>query len=440
VTKGTPEPPEPGLDELPDSVRLRVLSLAADALPDLARLPPSLRRVASFAPSRRARVGATAIGTAVAGDEELRERVGLQVLLRGQRAADELVAAEDRTGVQAAERAALLWLARPEGWSEALAAALRSVADQTTTSGGDDDARLQRLQRKLEDAEQAVRELRAQRRATVEEYKSENASLRRKLGESRAAERAARAEAEGGAAEVEEELAEARVTLAAQDKELRRLRGRVADLESEASAERRSARSERDEATLRARLLLDTVIEAASGLRRELALPAVSGAPADRIEQELAGQQGSRSSASAATETPQAVAQLLSMPRARLIVDGYNVSKTAWPSSSLEAQRVRLLGSLAPLVARTGAETTVVFDAGSMSARPVVNAPRGVRVVFSPEGVIADDVIRDLVAAEPQGRVVVVVSSDRALANDVAGDGARVASSEALLGLLDRGA
>ena len=58
------------------------------------------------------------------------------------------------------------------------------------------------------------------------------------------------------------------------------------------------------------------------------------------------------------------------MPRARLLVDGYNVSKAAWPTSSLEAQRIRLLTGLAPLVARTGAETTVVFDAAETDHRP----------------------------------------------------------------------
>ena len=124
------------------------------------------------------------------------------------------------------------------------------------------------------------------------------------------------------------------------------------------------------------------------------------------------------------------------MPRARLIVDGYNVSKTAWPSSPLEAQRIRLLGGLAPLVARLGVETTVVFDAAAATARTVAQAPRGVKVVFSPEGVIADDVIRDLVAAEPPGRVVVVVSSDREVATDVARAGARSHSADALIGLL----
>ena len=58
------------------------------------------------------------------------------------------------------------------------------------------------------------------------------------------------------------------------------------------------------------------------------------------------------------------------------------------------------------------------------------------KVVFSPEGVIADDVIRDLVAAEPPGRVVVVVSSDREVATDVARAGARSHPAAALVGLL----
>jgi predicted RNA-binding protein with PIN domain len=422
------------LGALPESVRQRVLSLTADVLPDIVRLPPALRRVAAFAPARRARLGATAIGVALEGDEELRERVGRQVLQRSQRGADDLVGGEQG---DAGERAELLWLTRPEGWQDAFAASVSSLATRPATSAAEEEARRERLQRKVDEAEQAVRELRAQNRAQVDELKSENATLRRKLGESRAAERAARAAADEVAGRADAELSDARAALAAQDKELRRLRARVAELESEATTERRTARSDRDEVTLRARLLLDTVIDAASGLRRELALPAVPGAPADRVERELADQApGPRSPGQAGADSPQALEQYLAMPRARLIIDGYNVCKTAWPSSSLEAQRTRLLGSLASLVARTGAETTVVFDAASAATRPVVNAPRGVRVVFSPEGVIADDVIRDLVRAEPVGRVVVVVSSDQELRRDVTADGARAASAEALRELI----
>ena len=63
------------------------------------------------------------------------------------------------------------------------------------------------------------------------------------------------------------------------------------------------------------------------------------------------------------------------MPRPRLIVDGYNVTKTVWPTQSLEAQRGRLLTLLGALVARTGAETTVVFD-GSDTRGSVRRAAR----------------------------------------------------------------
>ncbi|MCW2798171.1 NYN domain-containing protein [Nocardioides sp.] len=430
---------DPGLARLPDPVRLRVLTLTADVLPELVRLPPALRRVASFAPARRARLGATAIAAALDGDEDLRERVARQVSVKRAPGLDSLTEGGADGPVDPSERAALAWLLRPEGWREVLSAALPEISEAPAASARE-DARVARLQRKLDQVDQAVRELRAQHRVQVEELRSENKALRRKLGESRSAERAAHAAAEDRSSESDRALEEARASLAAQEKELRRLRIQVAQRESEASADRRAARTDRDETTVRARILLDTVIDAATGLRRELALPAASGAPGDRIEKELAGNdaRGPASSMSLGTDSPGVVEQYLSMPRARLIIDGYNVSKTAWPSSSLEAQRLRLLGAIAPLVARTGAETTVVFDAAAVSARPVVNVPRGVKVVFSPEGVIADDVIRDLVAAEPVGRVVVVVTSDQALVKDVLADGARPATADSLIGLLSR--
>jgi rRNA-processing protein FCF1 len=79
-----------------------------------------------------------------------------------------------------------------------------------------------------------------------------------------------------------------------------------------------------------------------------------------------------------------------------------------------------------------------VFDGAASTARAVANVPRGVKVLFSPEGVIADDVIRDLVAAEPEGRVVVVVTNDQEVVRDVRAAGARAVASEALIGLLAR--
>ncbi|MCY7396026.1 MAG: NYN domain-containing protein, partial [Nocardioides sp.] len=221
--------------------------------------------------------------------------------------------------------------------------------------------------------------------------------------------------------------------------ELRQAQARLARYDAEAGAERRSARTERDEATLRARLLLDTVLDAAAGLQRELALPSVAGSPAERVEQGL-GSEGVRHPSASGQLGPDSgplLDQYLTMPRARLVVDGYNVTKSVWGSLPLESQRIRLVNALASVVARTGAETTVVFDAHQAGGhRPVVAAPRGVRVVFSPDGVIADDVIRDLVAVEPTGRVVVVVTADAELAGDVRRDGARVSAPASLLALL----
>ena len=420
------------LGELPETLRTRVVALTAEVLPNVVRLPPQLRRMAAFAPARRARLGAGAIVEALESDEEFRERVATQVAARSGPPAD------GSAGTPSAELAAVAWLTRPEGWDQVVDDAVRALHEAPAVVARD-DAEAERLRGKLVESEQATRELRARHRAQLDELKTENVSLRRKLGESRASERAARAEADEAAGAVEEMRAGDEAAIASLEKEVRRLRGQVAELEAEAAAGRRSARSERDEVALRARLLLDTVIDAAAGLRRELGLPATSGAPGDRVEAEIlqASTRADTPGSQAAT-SPAVLEQLLAMPRARLIIDGYNVSKTAWPTSSLEAQRIRLVNGLAPLVARTGAETTVVFDAAASTTRPVVSAPRGVKVLFSPEGVIADDVIRHLVEAEPAGRLVVVVSTDQEVARHARSAGARSVSAQGLVDLLAR--
>jgi len=420
------------LGQLPETLRTRVVALTADVLPSVVRLPPPLRRVADFAPARRARLGAGAIVEALESDDEFRERVATQVAARSAPPVD------GTAGAPSTELAAVAWLTRPEGWDQLVDDAVRALHEAPEVTARD-QAEVERLRGKLLESEQATRELRARHRTQLDELKTENVSLRRKLGESRASERAARAEVDEAARAVEEMRAGDEAAITSLEKEVRRLRGQVAELEAEAAAGRRNARSERDEVALRARLLLDTVIDAASGLRRELGLPAASGAPGDRVEAEiLRASARADSPGSRAATSPAVLEQLLAMPRARLIIDGYNVSKTAWPTSSLEAQRIRLVNGLAPLVARTGAETTVVFDAAASTTRPVVGAPRGVKVLFSPEGVIADDVIRQLVEAEPTGRTVVVVSTDQEVAQHARSAGARSVPAQGLVDLLSR--
>src|SRR5690606_10516021 len=116
-------------------------------------------------------------------------------------------------------------------------------------------------------------------------------------------------------------------------------------LQQQVTAQRRDARSERDQVTLRARLLLDTLLDASQGLRRELALPPVTGAPAEELEARIAAARGPTAHEHRPSE-PMLLENYLAMPRVRLLVDGYNVSKEGWPGSSLEAQRIRLLNGM----------------------------------------------------------------------------------------------
>ncbi len=397
--------------ELPEAVRARLVSLVAASLADVSPLPAALKQVAGFAPARRARLGATAIMSELERDDELRERIAVQVRVR----------ATDDVG----DVAAMAWLERSEGWQDAV----RRVADRTAQANGrgQQEQREQRLRERAEEADRTLREVRRSHKVALEALKSEVSTLRRTLGETRTKERAAREEAEAARDRAEE--AASRL-----DRELRQLRAQVTKLEEQAGEQRRQTRSERDEVTVRARLLLETINDAAVGLRRELGLPSVSGNPGDRVESSLAdeGTREPTSTGSLASTSPALLEQYLALPRSRLIIDGYNVTKTTWPSLSLEEQRGRLLALLPALVARTSAETTVVFDAAASESRPVVASPRGVKVLFSPVGVIADDVIRELVAAEPTGRVVVVVTEDRELADDIRRDGARVVAPAAL--------
>lgn len=427
-----PDPVRREPARLPEPVRLRVVALTAEVLPQVPSLPTPLRRVAAFAPGRRAKLGGTSIGAALV-DDDFRERVATQVAA----AHPDLEAALDPSAAPLADpvdSAAVLWLARPDGWEAGYDDAVARLEAEPAR----DHSEVERLRDRLAAAEQAARDLRAQQRAAVDELKAEIATLRRKLGEVRAARKADADDRAEALATAEDSRARAEAAIAAAEAEARRLRGQVDQLQAQLSTARGDSRAERDEATIRARLLLDTLIEAGQGLRRELALPPVSGSPGERLEQDLArvAARDPSSAGSLGPASPALLEQYLAMPRARLVVDGYNVTKAAWPQSSLEAQRTRLLTAIAPVVARSGAETTVVFDGAASTARTVASAPRGVKVLFSPEGVIADDVIRDLVGAQPPGRVVVVVTSDRELGRDLAAAGARVVESAALVRLL----
>jgi predicted RNA-binding protein with PIN domain len=185
-------------------------------------------------------------------------------------------------------------------------------------------------------------------------------------------------------------------------------------------------------------LLLDTIVDAASGLRRELALPPATKHPADLVlpQDPAAAPAAPQPSARARSgDDPALLEQVLALPQSHLIVDGYNVTKTGYGALPLAEQRRRLVDALGVLAVRTASEVTCCFDGAEVEARGALRV-RGVRVVFSEPGTTADELIRRLARAEPPGRPVVVVSSDAEVAASSRAAGARAVPSMALLRLL----
>lgn len=264
-------------------------------------------------------------------------------------------------------------------------------------------------------------------KADLEAARKENDALHRKLRSAlsdvkrgEAAVRKAHAESE----ELRGRLAHHRT---AADSEARRLRTRAEEAEAALEAGRRAVREGRSVEDMRVRLLLDTVLDAAQGLRRELALPPTSQHPADLVDAVEPGRMtpGDIAQRALTEQDPALLDQLLALPQVHLLIDGYNVTKTGYPSLPLEKQRLRLLGGLSMLAAQSGAEVTCVFDGAELAVPVLLAPPRGVRVLFSKSGQTADELIRRLVRAEPKGRPVVVVSTDREVADGVAAAGAR---------------
>ncbi|MFE1177241.1 NYN domain-containing protein [Streptomyces sp. NPDC058773] len=440
--------PEGAADEvldrpLPEGVRRRVVALTAESFGALtvAELPPPLRQYARFTPTRRAKFAGNAMAAALESDAVFRQRIAGKL----REAQAELAAAlEHGTPPAAADPldvAAAAYVLRPEGWVKLVAAAGEEAQRAHAERVGEETEReLTRLREELAQARGEARTEADRIRVDLDAARKENESLRRKL-------RSALSDVKRGEAAVrkaEAALAEARDRAATEktagDSEARRLKGRIAEVEAALETSRRAAREGRSVEDMRLRLLLDTVLDAAQGLRRELALPPADVHPADTVEAVAPGRMTPKDIATRAlSETdPALLDQLLALPQAHLVVDGYNVTKTGYPTMPLEKQRLRLLGGLAVLAAQTGAEMTCVFDGAELAAPVLLAPPRGVRVLFSKPGVTADELIRQLVRAEPPGRPVVVVSTDREVADGVAKAGARPVASALLLKRLAR--
>jgi predicted RNA-binding protein with PIN domain len=434
-----PEPP------LPEQVRQRVIALAAGALTGLPvdELPTPLRRVAKFAPNRRARLGGSAIATQLAGDPLLRQRLATRILAEAGELGTAVIDGTCPAAADPVEVAALAYLARPEGWRELVEGAADAVRAEA------ESAQFAERIRDVEHRAARAEHDRAVARVEADKLRDELARLREEASglreEVRTLHRTVR-EAQAKERKATEILAteKGRFTrvVADHDAELRRLKAKLAEAEASVGTARLAAKDARAINEARLWLLLETIGQSAVGLRRELALDPTDKLPADFVADAAADRPenavGTADRARALdNDDPARLDQLLGLPKAHLIVDGYNVTKRGFGEVSLEQQRSRLVNGLGGIAAQTRVEITVVFD-GAERVVGLPPAPRGVRVLFSKKGETADELIRRLVRAEPPGRPLVVVSSDREVADGVRRHGAYPLGADALLRRLAR--
>lgn len=432
---GADEPDAEVWTGLPEPVRGRLAEIAATAVGALPQtdLPVALRRLARFTPAKRARLGAAALLAELRGSAAFRTTV---VAWWDEHRRGELDTGADDPLLAAA---AAVLVGDAAAGAAVRAAARRGEVTELRAERDAALARVEKLTAELERLREELADARAQVRTVVEQRDAEHQQLRRRVGEQGARLRIAL----DAAATAEQTVAELRRTVdrdlaaagADRDRERERAeaqRRRADRAAAEVAVARQAAREARQADEVRLGLLIDTLGGAVAGLRRELALGGGGPRPGDLV----AGASAERSVGGSADGLA-ALDALLAVPALHLVVDGYNVSKTGYPELPLADQRARLVGQLAALASRTGVEVTVVFDGAGVVAAPT-RGTRGVRVLFSDAGVLADDVVRALVAAEPEGRPVLVVTSDRAVVASVRRGSAHALPSAVLLARLVR--
>ena len=381
------------------------------------KLKPSMKFPAGLRTfMKQPRVSSTslpALRRVVEGDDDFRQRLG-----RG--AVPELV---DAVG--------LLWLQRPDGWEAQLA----EMVDAAETAAAEADlvGQLRRSEKRREAAASVAARGQAeivalalsvtQRDTVIEGLRSDVEKFRDELGA------------------VKAELIDART-------EARHARDREAAAVVRASAAEVAVRdaqhAKHDAEHVRDDVLSHRADEVAD--RSELArLAATAEALATQLavlsattEEGTARRRAERRALSlpgGVLGSSSAAAEFLLRSGASVLIDGYNVAKLAWPKLDLVGQRVVLLDVIENMARRFGSDITVVFD-GADVIGAAADGRRVVRVMYSPSGITADDVIRDEVRRLPPTRPVVVVTSDQEIVRDVRAMGANTLFSDQLLSLV----
>ena len=407
--------------------------------------PPGVRTVLGF--SRMSKSAIAIVRRAVEDDENFRARVAL--------------AAEEAT----VGRAGWLWLHRPDGWETDPA-----MAAEGDDTGGSSSARLRRERDGAEAAAERHRRAAAEadeawRRAVAQGNEARQDATKARAAADEFRHRLGALEAERNTAVRTQKRLEADLAEAKRDLRLAREAARQAETEllearpspgarprpppPSASPANAAAQLEDASAAFDRRAAQDAVAAAsgaATDLARALADVAASLNPdqpgGDRRSASPEGQSDrgrSRRPRRAAPALPpgtlagsaEANRFLVASSEVLLLVDGYNLARAVWSGLEPEEERRRTVTVLEEVRARSGAPVTVVFDGEDHTTAPP--ASRSIRVLFSATGQTADDVIAELVRSLPSTQQVVVVSSDREVADDARRQGAAVLGSRDFL-------
>lgn len=352
------------------------------------------------------------VRAAVEGDDEFRRRLASAATI-------ELI---DQIGV--------LWLSRPDGWEEAIAAELpdKIVDDKTAVRREERrrvaaEAKAARVGAELvgvTDELQRERQAKAPLMAEHDRLRGQLEELRKRLRESQVAEHATAQRL----AKVESELLDARGQIP-----------QAVEAPPEATVDTSAVRALVEGAASATseivRMLNDALAELRTGDMEVLAtsLPRAKSVRPRRNPIRLPG--------GVLAGTVEAAEFLLKKKGSTTLIDGYNVAKLGWPALELDQQHERLAAAAENLAKRWHMAMTIVFDGATIEGAHA-STRRKVRIVYSPAGVSADDVLRNEVGGADVGTPVVVVTNDRAIITDVAGAGANTVSSDDFLVLLRR--
>ncbi len=287
----------------------------------------------------------------------------------------------------------VLWLSRPDGWEQA-------IIDLLPQKPVDDEAALRREEKRRLAAQEAAARGHAEllgARAELERERAAKAAaiadqdrLRSELDDVRARLR----EAQRGEHATGQSLAKAESELV----ELRRI-----------TSEPVPAPPPVIDATVVRALINDAVAASADAARLlstaldELAKLDAAAEPETAPERPVrARRKAIRLPGGVLVGTLEAAEFLLRIKGARVLIDGYNVAKLGWPSLDLDHQRDQCVVAAENMAKRWNMAMTIVFDGASIEGAHA-STRRRVRIVYSPAGVSADDVVRAEVACADVG-------------------------------------